>query len=1104
MSAEQYESPCDKYAENSSIRGNFHNLFQKSRDFLVQHIQGTSNEKLKQEFVNHLIIQILILWYLQQRGLLNNNPHYLINKFHECKQKKFSEDFKSYYHFLVYFLEKIEKSSSQNYFHDALLGTIYATNPMLVVDNNIINLRISIPDECFYQEGFTEFLVNIKSKKTTPTIPLLNLLESFQLVNGEIDSFLIGTIYEKLLSGLERKQTGTFYTPKIIAKFISENTINPLLVGRINNKFNQQFQSITQILETKNENIILDLFNQLQEITILDPSVGSGHFLISAIDVLVEIYEKVWKRAKELGVKKGMECTIINESGKLTKRNFFEIEDNEQFKFLVKFFIILPRSIYGVDINPLSIKLATIRIFLNLTKHFQTDKAYNVRFSNVKINLRTGDALVGFNNLSGTNNKIHASSTIQESASSVGKTNITSKTKIYISADLQEYLESVSQLLKLDLDIVFACEKLNAMVDKDRLEDADVAFILRTKAQLVEILNLSLQNSYAQDVAKLITKLTELFRSKFDELFCDKHDIDLQKLKHMPSFHWPLEFPEMFLNNNGFDVVLGNPPYILEVRGHKELFHIYRTIPIGEFYEQKMDLFYFFIIQAIKLLRPKGMLGFLVQEYWISRKHAKKLRKYVFSQTTPMIFVFFKDFKIFKDARGQHNMLLILQKEVPKQGATVKVLTLDKPSINESEQIFDLNLVSNNLFSVRYCDVASIYKPTKDIVFLSDNRCREIMRFIESRSFYLDKKEVQQGIVTPQHHLTKKSLAKLSNPSNYSVGEGIFVLSKEEHDRIDFNAYERSLLKPFHFAEELDSYSCRLEEQHFLIYTTNEIIHEIAKHPKRYPNITRHLARFQEVITSDHKPYGLHRPRQPEWFEDSKKIIGVRKTQYPKFAVVPVPYYIDQAAIIIRPTKHQTYSPYFLCAVLNSNLAYWYFYNLKTQGHQLQIDKSIALSFPIIKATPEQQEPVIILSQILHFIKTYSQIKVSEDLKSVAEFFNILLNTVIYELYFLPKLCEDKIYPASGTLLIEEVSTNLEHIEYEQWLGQYNKKLLEDNKNPEEIRRKQLVAKNMQIIERNYQALSNNQLIKNLIVKVRSHPWIRAIEISTYRNSHKL
>jgi hypothetical protein len=133
-----------------------------------------------------------------------------------------------------------------------------------------------------------------------------------------------------------------------------------------------------------------------------------------------------------------------------------------------------------------------------------------------------------------------------------------------------------------------------------------------------------------------------------------------------------------------------------------------------------------------------------------------------------------------------------------------------------------------------------------------------------------------------------------------------------------------------------------------------------------YARIRAHLDKYASVITSDHKPYGLHRPRQPEWFESREKIIGVRKTRSPRFAVVPQDYYMDQAALFIRLDPAGSISMHYACAFLNSHTASKAFSGIKTQGGQLQIDKNVLARLPIPVCHAIDHQIISTLSVWLH------------------------------------------------------------------------------------------------------------------------------------------
>jgi type I restriction-modification system DNA methylase subunit len=417
--------------------------------------------------------------------------------------------------------------------------------------------------------------------------------------------------------------------------------------------------------------------------------------------------------------------------------------------------------------------------------------------------------------------------------------------------------------------------------------------------------------------------------------------------KELKPFNWSERFADI-LNSGGFDIVIGNPPYVMELRDNKSIFRQLKAAPLGsKYYEPKMDIFYFFIELGIDLLKPGGYLGFIVQQYWVSRAHASKLRQKVFSETCPLALIDFGEYQVFRDAPGQHNMITVFKKSEAKD---TKGLILKLKDAEVSEQAITKALASDiqdqSIFEGRMAEVAQLFDAKTDKVYVIEDAVSQILTKLSSDSFKLDATEIQQGLVTPQHFLTSQAITKLDKPESHKAGEGIFVLTKAEVSKLKLTQEEEKLLRPFHYAEEIDSYHYSPEVRYSVIYTPIEIAKDIESNPKKYPNIKSHLGNYQPVITSDHKPYGIHRARQPEWFEDPQKVICVRKTRYPKFAVVPEAWYGDQAVLIIRLTKHEQISPYFATAILNSKVAHFWLFQQKRQGNQLQVDKEVLLHFP--------------------------------------------------------------------------------------------------------------------------------------------------------------
>ena len=207
----------DELFDRSDVIEEFYALYLKAREKLIKNIKGIADDKEKEKIADNLLMQLLIIWYLQEKGFLNNDSRYLITKFKEYRNL----GFKSYYDFLKYLFEKMSGYDvKETYYEDEKVGKIVITGPAPFL-NGEIEENIEIPDNVFYVEGKTENLKQLDPKKITD-VPILNLFESRDWTEGNIDEFVLGAIFEKLMTAEERKEKGAYYTPEAITRYISE------------------------------------------------------------------------------------------------------------------------------------------------------------------------------------------------------------------------------------------------------------------------------------------------------------------------------------------------------------------------------------------------------------------------------------------------------------------------------------------------------------------------------------------------------------------------------------------------------------------------------------------------------------------------------------------------------------------------------------------------------------------------------------------------------------------------------------------------------------------------------------------------------------------
>ena len=235
--------------------------------------------------------------------------------------------------------------------------------------------------------------------------------------------------------------------------------------------------------------------------------------------------------------------------------------------------------------------------------------------------------------------------------------------------------------------------------------------------------------------------------------------------------------------------------------------------------------------------------------------------------------------------------------------------------------------------------------------------------------------------MAPQENLNRRNQKILG--ARHEVGEGIFVLSKEEYSRLgELNDLEKKLIRPYYTSKEINRYVGDRQNNYYIIYTDKTINKNISK----YPNIKAHLDIYEEIMTSDNKPYGLHRPRRTEIFI-GEKIIGLRKCIEPSFSYVDFDTYISQTFNIIKTDRIDLK---YLTGILNSNVVkFWLRFKGKMQGDHYQVDKGPLLSIPIVRARADRE------NKIIDLVEKRINNENSEEIQHLEK----KINRLTYELY---------------------------------------------------------------------------------------------------------
>jgi adenine-specific DNA-methyltransferase len=456
-------------------------------------------------------------------------------------------------------------------------------------------------------------------------------------------------------------------------------------------------------------------------------------------------------------------------------------------------------------------------------------------------------------------------------------------------------------------------------------------------------------------IGKEIYSQKDLFsEGDFKKLYPFEYWDNLPKQKHL----------------GGFDALVGNPPYVKEYTS-RQTFENVKLGKLKAYYQGKMDLWYFFVCYGLDLLKPNGLLGYIVPNNWVSNAGASILRNKILTDSKINALIDFEDFMVFQNASIQ-TMIMLLSKNNTGDNYSFFSQTFKGKKINTTDVEADLVSETSNFSIIKEAQINREKLLNKFLKFDEENIDEILDKIIKCRNFLLDAKaEVAQGIVAPQDSLNKKGAEILKG--KVPKGYGIFVISESEKTDLNLNKAELDLVKPFYTTIELGKHHGVKKNKFWIIYTDSTF-----KNPssiKPYPNIKKHLDTFSSIITSCNHPYGLHRSRDQKFFKGIK-LLSVRKCETPSFTYTDFDCYVSQTFNIIKSSRVDMK---YLCGLLNSTLIkFWLLKKGKMQGSQFQVDKEPLLEIPIYVPTNKKQidkvaqevDKVIALKETLSKAKT--------------------------------------------------------------------------------------------------------------------------------------
>ncbi|WQY05389.1 class I SAM-dependent DNA methyltransferase [Helicobacter pylori] len=846
-------------------------------------------------------------------------------------------------------------------------------------------------------EYFFKFLRLYKFTTTPKDIKDNTDTSESRLINPSV----LGLVFEKLNGYKE----GSFYTPSFITSYMCKESITPIVLDKFNQTYKIECDNLKELKNyLKNsykEDKRKEYLNTLLTLRICDPAVGSGHFLVSALNEMVLI-------AYELGLIASLyrhdlklendEIIIHTPENKVFNYTIPHSENDPHHQIQKELFElkkdIIENCLFGMDINPNSCEITKLRLWIELLKYsyyiFEEGKNTNAleTLPNIDINIKCANSLISRFNLNDDLKKIP---------------NIKQK--------IQEYKDLVAQYK--DPNPLYPLNKADLI---NKIQDLKNTFSLtlkdpKTKAELEKTIEKHIKkyNFFALDDKSLLDGLNYFIPSLFgtlklspkeeEEAFASygriralrkKLDDALSGGEYHNAFEWRFEFPEVLDDEGdflGFDCIIGNPPYIRQeyIKDLKPLLQK----QYQDFYNSSSDIYTYFFALAYHLLKEKGFSAFITSNKYARAKYGAKLRELLLKKTTLVSYMELNALKVFESAAVDTSIMNFIKQTPPKENS----FNYYEPTPNDKDDL----------------------KSTPSLLMKQNALSTE--SFIFANATLLDLRDKIESIGTP--------LKDWDIQINYGIKTGAneaFIIPTEKRDEIlkncdDVQKDERGmserertieLIKPILRGKDIKRYS--YEWAHLWVINTHNGYTSATKSKippidiEKYPAIKAHLdSHYDAIVTRSDQgdtPYHLRNCAYLEDFEKEKIVYG-EIVQEPRFYLdngeCELGCFYAEATSFILTGEHLRY----LLGMLHSKLitfAFKTFYaggGLGESGYRYK--KAFIERLPIPKITEKNQE---LADKIIALVDKILQAK-AKDPKANTQKLEKEIDALVYQLYHL-------------------------------------------------------------------------------------------------------
>jgi type I restriction-modification system DNA methylase subunit len=493
-----------------------------------------------------------------------------------------------------------------------------------------------------------------------------NLLEkySFGLESG-IDPDILGYIFEKTINFIsgtgtnQQKMKGAYYTPDDVVEFIIDEALAPVIYKKMIQGLKMAgwsgadlkgYASIEDILDPrnmpKNPIHIRKMVESIDTIKVLDPACGSGHFLTAMLSLLLRVKESLLRTIEK---------------------------DVQRYKIKRD---IISKNLFGVDIDENAVEIARLRLWLSIIEEVEVEDSEHIdTLPNIDFNILAGNSLVGWldENLSK-----HPLISLLEDPYIEGTLD---SLEVFFGNKISEVRELLTQMKLTD-----TIEAYKNLLELYSLESGERAVKIR------------------EVIEKIRDKLYEVINNSYLDFLHDESNFDkltmLEEIRkgliERAPFHWRIDFENVFAKG-GFDVVVGNPPYIEDRNYPQADLRIIKCLKNKKKRKKKKPLLYhskdcgnthaYFTERSIKLLKKRGRFGFIVPISLVSTDRMDAIREYLHNSSFEVKYLNFDDRpgKIFSGLEHCRATIVVTEKGKGLENVTTSKYhrwhTKDRPGL---------------------------------------------------------------------------------------------------------------------------------------------------------------------------------------------------------------------------------------------------------------------------------------------------------------------------------------------------------------------------------------------------------------------------------------